>query len=47
MFPTTRRQSLELSVDLYNVLTLLNREWRQYRATDNNNASVPMLRLVD
>jgi hypothetical protein len=38
--------SLELTVDLYNLLNMVNRNWGQYRATFNNNHSVPMLRLV-
>jgi Carboxypeptidase regulatory-like domain/TonB dependent receptor len=44
--PTMAGQSLELTVDLYNLLNLINRKWGQYRVTFSNNPSVPMLRLV-
>jgi hypothetical protein len=44
--PTGAGRSLDLGVDLYNVLNLFDREWGQYRVTYSNNPSVPMLRLV-
>ncbi len=44
--PTAAGQSLELTVDLYNLLNLLDREWGQYRVTFSNNPTVPMLRLA-
>jgi hypothetical protein len=44
--PTRAGQSLELAVDLYNVLNLFDSEWGQYRVTFGNNPSVPMLRLA-
>ena len=44
--PTAAGQSLELSVDLYNLLNLLDRDWGQYRATVGTNPTVPMLRLA-
>lgn len=44
--PTARGQSLELTVDVYNLLNLISREWGQYRATFGNNPSVAMLRLA-
>ncbi|MGH2952281.1 MAG: hypothetical protein ACRDKX_09575, partial [Solirubrobacterales bacterium] len=39
-------QSLQLTVELYNLLNLLSRKWGQYRVTFGNNPSVPMLRLA-
>ena len=44
--PTRAGQSLELTVDLYNLLNLIDRDWGQYRATFSNNPTVPMLRLA-
>jgi hypothetical protein len=43
--PTAAGQSLELTLELYNLLNVLNHEWGQYRVTFSNNPSVPMLRL--
>jgi hypothetical protein len=45
-FPTGAGQSLEMGLNLYNVLNLLDSEWGQYRVTFGNNPSVPMLRLM-
>ena len=44
--PTRDGQSLELAVDLYNLLNLFSTKWGQYRVTFSNNPSVPMLRLT-
>ncbi|HEX6104743.1 MAG TPA: hypothetical protein VFZ26_04125, partial [Gemmatimonadales bacterium] len=44
--PTRAGQSMELTVDLYNLLNLFSRKWGQYRVTFSNNPSVPMLRLA-
>jgi hypothetical protein len=44
--PATRDHVLDLAVDLYNALNLVSRDWGRYRATSNNNAAVPLLRLV-
>jgi len=44
-FPTVGGQSLELSVDVYNVLNLFNREWGQYRIT-TLDPGVPLLSLA-
>jgi hypothetical protein len=44
-FPTVGGQSLELSVDLYNVLNLFNREWGQSRVT-TLDPGVPLLSLA-
>ena len=43
--PTRAGQSLELSLDLYNVANLFSSKWGQYRVTFGNNPTVPMLRL--
>ena len=43
--PTRAGQSLELSLDLYNLANLFSSKWGQYRATFSNNPTVPMLRL--
>jgi hypothetical protein len=44
--PTGAGRSLELALELYNLLNLFDREWGQYRVTFSNNPSVPMLRLT-
>ena len=43
--PTRAGQSLELSLDLYNLANLFSSKWGQYRVTFSNNPTVPMLRL--
>ena len=43
--PTRAGQSLELSLNLYNLANLFSRRWGQYRVTFSNNPTVPMLRL--
>lgn len=44
-FTTMAGQSMELTVNLYNVLNLMDRDWGQRRVTLNNTESVTMLRL--
>ena len=44
--PTTGGQSLELAVDVYNLLNMFDRKWGQYRVTFSNNPTVPVLRLT-
>jgi hypothetical protein len=44
--PATAGHSLELTLDLYNLLNLFDRDWGQYRTTGGNHPGVTLLRLA-
>ena len=42
--PTSRGQTLEIILDVFNLLNLLNQSWGRYRVT-TSDPSIPLLKL--